>query len=120
MINPAEILKACSAAHEYGQTAGSSVAAPFLSAVPTMSVASSSNVGNLIDGVQDVGTKMLGNMGAIKSAIDQQVAVHQDQQRRQKTYDFQPDMSDLRPSDAKGFPIEMPEAFFAPFMNFRK
>ncbi|KMN30916.1 hypothetical protein VI26_20525 [Chromobacterium sp. LK1] len=117
MIDPAEILKACNAAQQYGQNAGSKMAEPFLNAVPDMSIASGSNASNLIGNVQDVGRQMLDQMSAIKSAVDKQVAVHQDQQRRQKTYDFQPDMSDLRPSDAKGFPTEMPEAFFAPFMK---
>ncbi|WP_199225904.1 MULTISPECIES: DUF6277 family protein [Chromobacterium] len=117
MINPAEILKACSAAHQYGQSAGGSMAEPFMNSVPGMSTASGSNASNMIGNVQDVGRQMLDHMTAIKSAVDKQVAVHQDQQRRQKTYDFQPDMSDLRPSDAKGFPTEMPEAFFAPFMK---
>ncbi|WP_217806284.1 DUF6277 family protein [Chromobacterium haemolyticum] len=117
MINPAEILKACNAAHQYGQSAGGSMAEPFMNSVPGMNIASGSNASNMIGNVQDVGRQMLDHMTAIKSAVDKQVAVHQDQQRRQKTYDFQPDMSDLRPSDAKGFPTEMPEAFFAPFMK---
>lgn len=54
-------------------------------------------------------------MSSIKSAVDKQVMIHQDNQQRQKTYDFNVDMRDLRPTNAVGFPEEMPSIFFAPF-----
>ncbi len=92
------------------------MAAPFLESVPNMNTASSQNASQMMFGVQDVGAKMLGNMTAIKDSIDRQVFVHQDKQRRQKSYDFQPDMSDLRPTDAQGFPKELADEFFAPFI----
>ncbi|WP_179404203.1 DUF6277 family protein [Burkholderia guangdongensis] len=115
MIDPKEILSACMDAHEFGQNAGSSMAKPFMSAIPDLSVASSQNASNLIGHVQQVGGKMLDHMTNIKNSIDKQVAAHQDAQQRQKSYDFNVDMNDLRPTDAVGFPQEMPSNFFAPF-----
>lgn len=115
MIDPKAILAASSAAQQFGQTAQQSMAAPFLSSIPDMNVASSSNASNIIAGVQQIGNQMLGHMTAIKNSVDGQVFSHQDAQRRQKTYDFKRDMSDLRPTDAQGFPEELGDAFFAPF-----
>ncbi|MCA8435389.1 DUF6277 family protein [Burkholderia seminalis] len=115
MIDPNEILSACSNAHEYGQNASSSMAQPFMSSVPDMSVASSQNASNLIGNVQQVGGKMLEHMSNIKASVDKQVAAHQDAQQRQKTYDFNVNMNDLRPTSGVGFPQEMPSNFFAPF-----
>ncbi|WP_323123570.1 DUF6277 family protein [Burkholderia alba] len=115
MIDPKEILSACTNAHEYGQSASSSMAQPFMNAVPDMSVASSQNASSLIGNVQQVGGKMLEQMSNIKASVDKQVAAHQDAQQRQKTYDFNVNMNDLRPTNAVGFPQEMPSNFFAPF-----
>lgn len=115
MIDPKEMLAATTAAQKYGQDASASMAAPFLASVPDMSTASSQNASQMMFGVQDVGSKMLGNMSAIKDSVDSQLFIHQDKQRRQKSYDFQPDMSDLRPTDAQGFPKELANEFFAPF-----
>ncbi|AOK29365.1 hypothetical protein WS67_12570 [Burkholderia singularis] len=115
MIDPKEIFSACSDSHAYGQNASSSMAEPFISSISDMSVASSSNASNLIGHVQQVGGKMLDHMSNIKSAVDRQVAAHQDAQQRQRTYDFNVNMNDLRPTVAVGFPQEMPSNFFAPF-----
>ncbi|CAG9258744.1 hypothetical protein WK39_22240 [Burkholderia cepacia] len=115
MIDPKEILNACSNAHQYGQSAGSTMAQPFLDSIPTMSTASSSNASNVIDGVLQVGSKMMDHMSKIKASIDQQVMVHQDNQQRQKTYDFNVDMRDLRPTTSVGFPQEMASDFFKPY-----
>ncbi len=116
MIDPKEMLAASKAAHQYGHSASASMSAPFIESVPDMNAASSQNASQMMFGVQDIGAKMLGNMTAIKDSIDRQVFVHQDKQRRQKSYDFQPDMTDLRPTDAQGFPKELADEFFAPFM----
>ncbi|WP_050462880.1 DUF6277 family protein [Herbaspirillum autotrophicum] len=115
MIDPKEIMAACNEMHGYGQSAGSSLSESFINAIPDMSVASTSNASNMIGTVQQVGNKMLEQMSNIKSSIDKQVAAHQDAQRRQKTYDFDVNMSDLTPTNAVGFPQELPENFFAPF-----
>jgi predicted DNA-binding ribbon-helix-helix protein len=115
MLDPKEILAACSSAHEYGQNASGTMAQPFISSISDMSVASSSNASNLIGNVQQTGGKMLDHMSSIKASVDQQVAAHQDAQRRQKTYDFNVNMNDLRPTNSVGFPEEMPGNFFAPF-----
>ena len=115
MIDPAEILAACKDAHTFGQNASSTMAEPFMNAIPDLSVASSSNASMMIGQVQQVGSKMLAHMENIKAAVDRQVAAHQDAQQRQKTWDFDVDMNDLRPTDAAGFPQEMPSNFFAPF-----
>jgi hypothetical protein len=80
-----------------------------------MSPASSSNVSNVIGGVQQVGSKMMDQMAAINASIQEQVMMHQDNQQRQKTYDFNVDMRDLRPTTSVGFPEEMASDFFAPF-----
>jgi hypothetical protein len=115
MIDPKEIFAACSDAHAYGQSAGGSMAQPFISSIPDLSTASSSNASNLIGNVQQVGGQMLNNMTKIKASIDSQVFTHQDAQQRQKTYDFKVNNPDLRPTDAVGFPQETPSVFFAPF-----
>ncbi|MDN7671513.1 DUF6277 family protein [Burkholderia oklahomensis] len=115
MIDPKEIFSACSNAHQYGQDASGSMAQPFMNSIPDLSTASSSNASSLIGNVQQVGSKMLEHMSTIKSAVDKQVMIHQDNQQRQKTYDFNVDMRDLRPTNAVGFPEEMPSIFFSPF-----
>jgi hypothetical protein len=117
MINPKEILAASEASHAMGQTASASMSAPFMKAVPDMSIASGENASQVMGGVQQAGAQMWQLMSKAKNSIDQQVAVHQDKQRRQQTYDFSPDMTDLRPSDAKGFPKELEQDFFKPFMK---
>jgi hypothetical protein len=117
MINPKEILAASMAAHAMGQTTSATMSSPFVQSVPSMSVDSAKNASQVMGGVQQVGAQMWQQMSAVKSSIDQQVFVHQDDQRRQKSYDFNPDMSDLRPSDAQGFPKELDNDFFSPFMS---
>lgn len=115
MIDPKDILAASSAAQQFGQTSQQSMMEPFLKSIPDMKVASSSNAGQIIGGVQQVGQQMLNQMTAIRKSVDDQLFSHQDAQRRQKTYDFKRDMSDLRPTDAQGFPEELGDEFFAPF-----
>lgn len=115
MINPSEILAASQAAHAMGQSSAASMSGPFIAAIPSMSVESSNNASQIMDGVQQAGADMWKKMSDIKSSIDDQVFSHQDKQRRQKSHDFEPDMSDLRPSDAQGFPKELDNDFFAPF-----
>jgi hypothetical protein len=120
MIDPKEILSACMEAHKFGQDSSTSMADPFMSGIPDLSVASSSNASNVIGNVQEIGNKMLGHMSNIKSTIDRQLAAHQDAQQRQQSYDFNVDMSDLRPTNSVGFPQEMPSNFFAPFRTGTK
>jgi iron uptake system EfeUOB component EfeO/EfeM len=117
MIDPKDILAASMAAHNMGQAASSAMAAPFMSGVSGMNVASSANASQVMNGVQGAGSKMWQKMTDVKNDIDKQVFSHQDSQRRQKTYDFKPDMSDLRPTDAQGFPKELQTDFFAPFLH---
>ena len=117
MINPKEILAASMAAHSMGHAASASMSTPFVESVPGMTVDSSKNASQIMGGVQQVGTHMWQQMSAMKNSIDQQVFVHQDTQRRQKSYDFNPDMSDLRPTDAQGFPKEFDNEFFTPFVQ---
>lgn len=90
---------------------------PFISATPGMKVAWSTNASQIIGGVHSVGAQMLQQMVSIRSSVDQQLFSHQDAQRRQQSYDFKPDMSDLPPTDAKGFPKELDKQFFAPFVQ---
>lgn len=115
MIDPKEILAACSAAQNFGQSAQQSMMEPFMKSIPDMSVASSSNASQIIGGVMQVGQQMLKQMETIRQSVDSQLFAHQDAQRRQKTYDFKRDMSDLSPTDAAGFPEELGDEFFAPF-----
>lgn len=115
MLNPKDIINACNEAHTHGQNSSSTLAQPFLKAAPDMSIASSQNAMDTIGNIQGVGQKMLEQMSNLKDSIDKQLTAHQDQQMRQKSYDFKKDMSDLRPTTAVGFPQEMPSNFFAPF-----
>jgi hypothetical protein len=117
MINPKDILAASQAAHAMGQTSSASMSSPFMQSVPSMSVESGKNASQIMGGVQQAGAQMWQQMGNVKNSIDQQVFVHQDAQRRQQSYDFNPDMTDLRPTDAQGFPKELDNQFFAPFMH---
>jgi hypothetical protein len=116
-IDPSEILKGVQASQSYGSAASSDMSAPFNSSIPDMSTASSQNASKIIGGVQDIGRKMLDSMSSAKNSIDNQVMAHQDRQRRTQSYDFQPDLNDLRPTDAHGFPSELADEFFAPFMK---
>jgi hypothetical protein len=117
MINPKDILAASNAAHAMGQTSAASMSAPFMQSVPGMTVAAGQNASQIMGGVQQVGAQMWQHMSKVKSSVEQQVFVHQDAQRRQQSYDFKPDMSDLRPTDAQGFPKELDNDFFSPFMH---
>ena len=117
MINPAEILAASQAAQQFGQTHNAAMSAPFIAATPGMTIASSTNASQIIGGVQNVGAQMLQQMASIRQSVDSQLFAHQDAQRRQQSYDFKPDMSDLRPTDAKGFPKELHNEFFSPFVQ---
>jgi hypothetical protein len=119
MINPAAILAASQDMMKFGQTHTSAMSEPFVASTPGMTIASSTNASQIIGGVQNVGLQMLQHMGNIRSSVDSQLFAHQDAQRRQKSYDFKPDMSDLRPSDAQGFPKELANEFFAPFVQKR-
>jgi hypothetical protein len=115
MIDPKEILAACINAQEYGQTSSGSMSQPFLDSIPGMSPASSGNAKNIMGNVQQTGMQMLNNMAAIQNSIDQQVMSHQANQQSQKSYDFNTDMRDLRPTESVGFPEEMSSDFFAKF-----
>lgn len=117
MINPKDILAASTAAHAMGQTSSASMSSPFMQSVPSMSVDSGRNASQIMGGVQQMGGQMWQQMSKVKNSIDQQVFVHQDAQRRQQSHDFKPDMSDLRPTDAQGFPKELDNDFFSPFMH---
>ncbi|WP_211470875.1 DUF6277 family protein [Collimonas humicola] len=117
MIDPKEILEATKSAQSFGQSASGKMSSSFTDGIASMHVASSQNVSNVLAGVQDIGQQMLGHMTAIKASVDEQVFSHQDKQQREKTYDFKPDMSDLRATDAQGFPQEMSDQFFAPFFG---
>ncbi|MGH8781865.1 DUF6277 family protein [Paraburkholderia sp.] len=117
MIDLNEILAACMVAHRCGEDVSAAMAAPFMSAVASMSIAPSFNASNVIGGMQDVISQMLHHMTHLRSTIDQQVLAHQNKQRRQKPYDFQSDMSDLRLTDAQEFSNELASEFLAPFMN---
>ncbi|HEY4082586.1 MAG TPA: DUF6277 family protein [Burkholderiaceae bacterium] len=120
MIDPKELLAASAAVQQFGPSAHAALSASFVNAVPGMSIASSENASKIIDGVHQASAKMLKTMSTLKNSVDHQVFAHQDAQRRQKSYDFQPDMRDLRPTDAQGFPQELADRFFAPFMKANK
>ncbi|MDP9044091.1 MAG: DUF6277 family protein [Pseudomonadota bacterium] len=115
MIDPKEILAASSAAQQFGQTSQQAMLAPFLEAIPSMTIASTTNASQIIGGIEQVGTQMLAQMTSIRKSVNEQLFSHQDAQRRQRSYDFKRDMSDLRPTDATGFPEELADQFFAPF-----
>ena len=116
-IDPSEILKGVQASQQYGATASADLSKPFYASIPDMSIASSQNASHIIGGVQNIGRQMLDAMTASKNSIDDQVQAHQDRQRRSQPYDFQPDLNDLRPTAAHGFPSELANEFFAPFMK---
>lgn len=119
-IDPKEILKAVQASMSYSSKASSDMSAPFNSSIPDMSTASSQNASNILDGVQGIGREMLDKMSSARNSIDNQVMAHQDRQRRTQSYDFEPNLDDLRPTDAHGFPSELADEFFAPFLNKNK
>jgi len=117
VINPKEILAASQQAQQFGASASTSMSQPFMDAVPTMSIASGSNASQMMGGVHDVGSQMLDQFKNVKASIDQQLFTHQDEQRRAKSYDFKPDIADLRPTEAQGFPKELAGEFFQPFLH---
>jgi len=98
-----------------GTAARNQTTAAFMVGTPAMPVASASNASNVIDNVHQNGQQMLANLIQAKNSIDSQVAAHQEKQRSEIPSNFTPDMNDLRPTDAKGFPKELPEEYFAPF-----
>ncbi len=117
MINPADILAAANAAAAMGQSSAASMSSPFIQAIPSMSVGGPQNASQIMNGIHESGSKLWAEMGVLSKSMNDQVAAHQEKQRSEKPHDFKPDMSDLRPSDAKGFPKEMASDFFAPFMK---
>jgi Family of unknown function (DUF6277) len=115
MFDPSEILAAAQSAHDAGTAARNQTTAAFMAGTPAMPVASASNASNVIDNVHQNGQQMLANLIQAKSSIDSQVAAHQQKQRSELPGNFKADMSDLRPTNARGFPRELPEEYFAPF-----
>ena len=78
MFDPNEIILASQAIHQQGQSARDAAAAGFMVNTPDLSVASAANASSVIDAVHATGQAMLGSMANVKSAIDAQVAAHQD------------------------------------------
>ena len=118
MFDPNEIILASQAAHSHGQSSRDAAAAGFMVNNPDMSVASAGNASNVIDAVHANGQAMLGSLAGVKSSIDRQVAAHQAQQTTPSAGHSPgavPDMNDLRPTDAQGFPKEDAGDFMAPF-----
>ncbi len=115
MIDPKAILDATHAATQFGATAQAGMTGPFTAGIASMNVASTSNSSNVIGGIQQIGQQSLGHMMEIKSSVDSQLGVHQSKQRAQQSYDFNTDMNDLRPTDARGFPNELDMDFHKVF-----
>ena len=120
MLDPNELTAAIKSANQFGAEARTATTAGFMAGVPGTDVASASNVANVIDAVHATGLQMLGSLSQIKGSIDSQVFAHQEKQRAQRSYDYAPDMSDLRPTDAQGFPKEHAAEFLATFKNLPK
>ncbi|HYP86478.1 DUF6277 family protein [Variovorax sp.] len=117
MIDPSKIFEAVQAAHDIGASATSTMSKPFMDKVQTRDIGSGDNASQITDGVNQACQQMLGLMGGVKESVLNQLAVIQDKQRREKTYDFQPAMDDLRPTDAQGWPQELGDEFFKPFFG---
>ncbi|SMG61116.1 DUF6277 family protein [Paraburkholderia susongensis] len=117
MIDPKEIFAAIQQAHQLSQNAGNSMSQPFLDHVMSRDIQSGENASQITDGVNKACSDMLAQMGTVKDSLMNQLAAVQDKQRREKSYDFQPDINDLRPTDAQGWPKELSDEFFKPFFG---
>jgi len=116
-IDPKEILKGVLGAQQFSASSAAELSKSFNNSISDMSTASSQNASKIIDDIQAVGAKMLESMSHAKKSIDDQVLVHQDRQRRSQPYDFEPDLNDLRPTAAHGYPSEFADEFFSPFLK---
>ncbi|HEY4082030.1 MAG TPA: DUF6277 family protein [Burkholderiaceae bacterium] len=117
MIDPSKIFEAVQHSHNLGASSSASMAKPFMDSVMSRNIASGSNASQIADGVQQAGQQMLGQMNGIKESVLNQLAAVQDGQRREKSYDFKPNMADLRPTEAQGWPKELGNEFFKPFFG---
>jgi hypothetical protein len=117
MIDPSKIFEAVQNAHSLAPDATSSMAKPFMERVTTRDIYSGENASQITDGVMNTCQQMMGQMNGIKDSVLTQLAVIQDRQRREKSYNFKPAMDDLRPTDAQGWPKELGDEFFKPFFG---
>ena len=115
MLKPDVIQDTAKAAPDYGGSAREASAAGFLAGVPGMNVDASSNTANVVGTVKATGMQMQTGMDQVRGNLEGQLQAHQEMQRARRSFDYQPNMEDLRPTHAKGFPKEKPEEFYAPF-----
>ncbi len=115
MLDPHVIASAAKSSPHIGSEARTTVATGFLAGVAGMDVDAASNAANVHTAVQLTSQQMRESLAGVKDAIDAQVKAHQNKQRARRSFDYQPDMDDLRPTDATGFPRELSDAFYAPF-----
>lgn len=114
MFDPSEIISAAASAHQMGTEARNQTTTAFMVGTPAMPV-TANHASSVIDNVHAHGQQMLNNLNSVKTKLDSQVAAHQAKQRSAIPGNFDPDMNDLRPTDAQGFPQESPEQFLAAF-----
>lgn len=116
MIDPNEIIAACSNLSQLGEQTSGPLTTPFLAGTPAMTVDPSATSSSVISNVQNIGQTMMGQMNSIQASITQQLNTHQQNQSQQSPKDFQPNMADLRNATSHGFPNEMANEFFAKFI----
>ncbi len=117
MIDPSKIFAAIEASHQLGNQMGETLSKPFLDKAATRDIYSGENASQIVDGVMNACTQMMGQMETVKDSMLNQLAAVQDRQLREKSYDFKPSMGDLRPTDAQGWPRELGDEFFKPFFG---
>lgn len=117
MIDPSKIFEAVQNSHSLGADAQASMSKPFMDRVTTRDIYSGENASQITDGVNKACEQMMGKMGSAKESVLTQLSAIQDQQRREKSYDFKPAMDDLRPTSAQGWPRELGNEFFKPFFG---
>lgn len=117
MLDPKEIIASIQASLDSNNTMQSTSSASFSAGVPGFNINGPGNASMVIGGVQGAVNSMIENMNGVKRSIDEQLDAHQAMQRAEKPQQFSPNMDDLRPTDATGFPNEIMDNFFKAFKN---
>ena len=115
MLDPQVIVSTAKSSRHFGSEARAATAGGFMAGVPGMDVNADGNAANVVGTVEATGLQMNESLAGVRSALETQLKAHQDKQRARRSFDYQPDMNDLRPTDAQGFPKELAEQFYAPF-----
>jgi hypothetical protein len=115
MLDPNVIPDAAKAGRQHGSAERDGTTGGFMAGVPAMEVDASGNAAHVEGTVRATSMQIGSSMADVKSSIESHLKAHQAMQSARRTFDYKPDMDDLRPTHAKGFPRELPEEFLAPF-----